>query len=806
MYNEFNSLDELKTAVKADREQAGFNASTRNRYPIRFVLFDDFRACSQFVDFVQEEMDAIVQSVDKWIDPDYPDLMITYTELAERIQRHIRKMDGVNCVIAPFSELARFYENDEKKTFDALLKTIKAIESSSRSFDNHQRVYVPIVGLEGKMESFRNDSQSTIWRLRSEDKGLTYRLIITNGETFGVQGLEAHYTVVHNIHEWLNIWKDADKQVTPNIICTSRSLFGNAVFAQPDNAFSFVPCGDAYDFLTKGLQLQFGGMTKAQGDGGNWQVMASQTDISNGFSFSKYVKNYFSITEIDTHEAFIKLWFDYPGQYERWLLARFYQLQQHGEGFVCRILAKTTTLTGNDFIEQMALDMTEIESEMTIRQYCLREAAKRNVALREGVESTLNSRLQAIAGKYNAVSALKYCTGITTKEKELAISWLAKGQISVDQVKSFYPDLYHYYATSIGVSVNIPEWLPEYMKEYKKAKISNTYTTEIDTQIRRLNGSEVSFDTWYQTFSTTRTLLQGRGDIEVFYWVDGLGIEWIPLVKEIIRERNSQDIFLNDIKIARAILPSRTDVNKADLQKLLPAYEQLMKIGDLDSLAHQPTNIWPSTIIKEVRLVREIIEEIVTKYNGKKIAIVSDHGLTYLSQLLNGLGLSGVEPDHHGRIAIKKSGTWTKDDNYFRLEDGVTVCALRHNSLCNKVPKGQGIHGGCTPEEVLVPIFIISSYVGDAEWSADILTLELNGANPVVQFRIKNIPSVEIPVVEYDGVRYSLRQKSGEIFESESIAVNEHCDVVSLVIGSITRHYRVSITTGAKEDDLFGGF
>ena len=806
MYSEYNSFEELKAVVVADREQSGIDVSTRNRYPIRFVLFDNFRDCSLFVDFVQEEMDAIVQSVDKWIDPDYPDLMITYTELAERIQAHIRKMDGANCVIAPFSELARFYENDEKKTFDALLKTIKAIEAGSKSFNNHQRVYVPIVGLEGKMESFKSDSQSTIWRLRSEDKGLTYRLVIINGETFGVQGLEEHYTVVHTIQEWLNIWKDADKQVTPNIICTSKSIFGNAIFAQPDNAFSFVPCNDAYEFITKGLQLQFGGMTKVLGDGENWEELASQIDISNGFSFSKYVKDYFSIKEIDTYKVFIKLWFDYPGQYERWLLARFYQLQQNGEDLICRILTKTTVLTGNDFIEQMVLDMTEIESEMTIRQYCLREAAKRNVILREGVESTLNSRLQAIASKYNAASALKYCTGITNKEKELAISWLGRGLISVDQIKPFYPDMYHYFATPLGVSVNIPNWLPEYMQEYKRAKMSNTYTSEIESQIKTLNSSEVSFDTWYQSFSTTRTLLQNRGDIEVLYWVDGLGIEWIPLIKEIIREKNSQNIFLNDIKIARAILPSTTEVNKPDLQKLLPEYEQLMKIGDLDNLAHQPTNMWPSTIIKEVKLVREIIEEIITKYNGKKIAIISDHGLTYLSQLLNGIGLNGVESDHHGRVAMKQNGNWTKDDNYFRLEDGKTVCALRHQSLCNKVPKGQGIHGGCTPEEILVPIFIISSYVGDAEWSADILTLELNGANPVVQFRIKNVPSVEIPVLEYDGIRYALHQVNGEIFESEPIAVNEHCDTVSLVIGSIIRPYKVSISTGAKEEDLFGGF
>jgi hypothetical protein len=729
--------------------------------------------------------------------------MITYSQLAQKIQEHIKQMNGGNCVIAPFSELARFYENDKKKTFDALLKTIKAIEASPEAANKGQRVYVPIVGLEGKMQSFSKDSQSSIWRLRTEEKGLSYRLILTNGETFGVQGLENHYTVVHTVREWLNVWKDADKQVTPNIICTSKSIFANQIYAQPDNAFTFIPCLDSFDFLTKGLQLQFGGLTKVMGDGNNWNELASKIDVTNGFSFSKYVKHYFAIADIDSPEIFIKLWFDNPGQYERWLIARYYQLQAKGVGLICRTLTKVDKLTGNGFIEQMVLDLSELETDNRVRTYCLKEAAKRNIQLREAVESTLYWKLHSIATTYNASSALRYFTGISTKEKQLAVSWLSKGQISVEQVHAFYPDLYHYYATALGVSVNVPDWLTTYMTEYKRAKLSDTYTPEIEAQIKALNKSEVSFDEWYQSFSTTRTLLQHRGDIEIYYWIDGLGVEWIPFIKEIIKEKSNQNVYLNEIKIARAILPTKTDVNKVDLQKLLPEGTQLTKAGDLDNLAHLSSNKWPDTIIKELEVVRNVIEEILAKYNGKKIAIISDHGLTYLPQLVNGLGLNGVESDHHGRIAIKDNGKWTTDDNYFRLEDGKTVCALKHNSLCNKVPKGQGIHGGCTPEEVLVPIFVISSHLVDAEWSADILTVELTGANPTVQFRIKNIPSIEIPYMEYNDLRYALHQIGNDLFESEPLVLNDQSNVVSLVIGNIIRHYTVDVSTGAKEDDLF---
>ena len=93
MYKEVKNFEELKSLVLEDKESIGLGVDMRNRYPIRFVLFDNFRDCSLFVDFVQEEISATVQSVDKWIDPNYPDLMITHTELAQRIKDHIKKMN-----------------------------------------------------------------------------------------------------------------------------------------------------------------------------------------------------------------------------------------------------------------------------------------------------------------------------------------------------------------------------------------------------------------------------------------------------------------------------------------------------------------------------------------------------------------------------------------------------------------------------------------------------------------------------------------------------------------------------------------
>lgn len=796
-------MDALKTYIEEDKQAKGIDAFTLDRYPIRFVLFDNFRDCYDFVDFLQTEQGIHVESVDHWIDSNYPDLLITHVELASRIAEHIKRKSPNDCVIAPFSELARFYDNEDKKSFDALIKTIKAIEATPKAQEKHQRVYIPLVGLEGKMDIFKNDSQINIWRLISETKDLTYKLILTQDTDFGVSGLNANYTIVNNIREWLNIWKDSKKQISPQIICKSKAIFANARFAQPDNAFSYQACSNAYQFLTVGLNLEFGAIEPLESDGDNWNKLAESIDVSNGFNFDKYVKQYFSINNIETYKEFIRLWFDNPYVFNRWLLTRFYISKANGEGYLCRCLNATSSYGTNELIEKIAGDITEIDAEMEVRKYCLTYAAQKNIQLSDAAENMMVKSLQTLPAKMGYSGTLRYFTGITQKEKELAVSWLAQGFIVPKDIATFFPDLYTYMNEGIGVATGVPDWVNPYIEQYKKAKITNRYTTEIEQLINKLNGSESSFDVWYNSFCSTYTLLQNRGDIEVFYWIDGLGIDWIPLIKSIIAERKDQQIFLNEIRIARSLLPTRTEINKKDLQRLLPQGVQLEKSGDLDTLAHRPDNISPFTIIKEIDVIRRSIEEILQKYIGKKIAIISDHGLTYLSQLLKGKNMPSVESDHHGRIAIREKADSTMDSSYFRLEDNKTLCALKHESLCAKVPSGQGAHGGCTPEEVLVPIFIISSTPVATNWSFNLLTCEISGSNPRIQFEIKNMPSAEVPYVLYNGVKYNVHHLSGDTYETDDIILNANILDFMLQLGGIVRPMKIKVKTGIQEEDPF---
>lgn len=220
----------------------------------------------------------------------------------------------------------------------------------------------------------------------------------------------------------------------------------------------------------------------------------------------------------------------------------------------------------------------------------------------------------------------------------------------------------------------------------------------------------------------------------------------------------------------------------------------------MDNLAHKTNNKYPGYIIEEFDVVKRAIHTIIDSYAGKKIAIISDHGMTYLSQHCPGFNLVGFDSDHHGRLAKKKSGNIPPDDKYIVVENDV-VCSLGHSSLCGKVPVGQGAHGGATPEEVLVPIFIISNQELAQTWTAKLLTTELSAADPIVRFGIKGLKG-EVPYVIYNGKQYKLSTDNGSEYHSSHMDLTIDASDITLCVGISKQKYQLNINFGVVEDDL----
>jgi len=806
MYRDLNNIDELFEAIHKDKEANCPDLSTLNRYPIRFVLFDNFRDQYAFTFRMLTEMKVTTSSIQDWIENDYPDILITHQKLAAEIDKHIKSLQGKDSVLTPFSEVARFYDNVDYKEFDALIRTIKNIETSDAAWEKHQRVYIPVVGLEAKMSTFKEDPQIFVWYVRAGEDSCTQRLILTDNTCYGVTGYEDTCYRIKDVKSWVDLWKNQDAIEKRTILCESKSLYAYSGFARPDNAFNIVTCHNVYEFLVKGLQLNIPEIDYKEEENEYWEDLAKEINLTKKFVFKNFVNHHFSVTGIDDYQTLIKKWFENPDSFSRWLLCKYF-IQEKKESYISTILNKVFKYNDIELLSHFALSIPDNDEDRICRHYILNEAAVRNFNLPDDVTAKLIRKLEEIAKEQGYKESIKLFSSISDEEKRTAITWLGEGHIKIADVRNFYPDLFDYvHETECVVPQNV-DWAIKYIDEYKKSKIADDILPELQAEIELLNSSTVSFSKWYQSLKTTRTLLGSRKDIDVIYWIDGLGIDWINFIANIISEHNKNSIYLNEVHIARAQLPTITSVNKADLLKFLPEGAELPKEGNIDSMAHRNTNVYPQYIVDEVKAVKEAVRLILQKFAGKKIAIVSDHGLTYLAQKGDGLNLGGYDFHHFGRYATKKSGSVTQDDRYYMLEDGKTICSLTYKSVGSKINTGQGAHGGCTPEEILVPVFIVSSSPNTKNWTAKAMIDEIVATKPVAVFKIIGLSSEEIPKLMYNGSLYDLTKNTDGFYESSDIVnLDQNITKFTIKVGETSEDLQIDVNTGTVIVDQFASF
>ena len=803
MYKEFESLDDLYNEIEIDKNWTGAESSLRNRYPIRFVLFEKFGDFEEFVRACQDH-NVYVQGIEKWMKDGQDDKLITYSHLAEMFKSYIKSLPANDFVIAPFSEITRFYDNVNYAEFDSLLKTIRLIQSPEEAQNYHQRIYVPIIGMQSKVSKFKDDPNIHIWEYRSGIEYDNYTLILTQGTTYGVNGLTSQYTICNNLRQWIGLWKSVGVKIKSHIICSSMCIFNNAMNAQPDNAFKYTICNNAFDFLCKGLGLDFGALDVNEDELSYWEKLASYIDIED-FDFDTFVNHRFNTSTLNDVIAFVQTWFEYKDDFSRWLLKTYYIWKADEHNYLIRVLKKNNSQSTSDLFSQIAtqiFDEAIDDSSLKQRLLLLKEAKKQNVQITSLAEQRIKAKLSAMAvdPECGPLYAMKYMSPLTSSEMCLMVEWVGQAKIDKNDIKVLYPELYNYLMPANIQTDSGNSWINNYFQEYCISKVANKPTEYLINELKERNASLVKFETWRNGFKTVKTFLHNRQDIELYYWIDGLGVDWIPFITKVIEKHKVDGVFLNEIYVAAAELPTITSVNKVKLEEL--AGNKLDKIGDIDKFAHAQKN-YPSYIIDELKIVEEAISQVLSKYNGKKIAFVSDHGISYMAQFGNGLNLAGIQTNHTGRCGNWQKGPVPTDTNYVVLEDGHTLCSLNYNSLSAKTPIGQGAHGGTTPEEVLVPIIIVSSQKNAYAYSAKLISNEIVATAPFVQYTIKGLSSIDSPFILYNGVDYALHRVYGDTYKSERLNLVSTTTIITLCIGEFKQQDNLSINIGAQEDDLF---
>lgn len=804
MFKKFSTHEALYQEMDRDKSIAEAGIGSANRYPLRFVLFENF---SDFYEFIRKcaEKGIQVVGIEKWLDENHPDVFPTYSSLSRRIEEYIKQANGKDSVIAPFSELARFYGDNE---FRALITTIRLKEANYISQEKNLRIYIPLIGMLNRLDAFRNDNVIQVWEYVAPEVEKHYRLILCNGTDYDFPLDEEVYSYSKNVHDWVVLWKQGNR-VNSTIVCTSKTIFNISGNARPDNAFDYTICNNAFEFLRDGVKLIPQNVLFKQEELKHWEKLVSEIGEPRKFSLEKYVLSRFNVLRLEEAE-FMQFWFNYKDPFSRWLL-RIYYLTKFCEGkYLCRALSLCETTHSSELFEKLALLIFDEDSsfaQLSERLVLLTTGKRFNAKLTEQAEARLRDKLIEIAESPECgyTEALKYITPLTNAEKQLLVTWLGQGKIDRENVKTLSPDLYAY---TSPLPLNIfadATWLEFYFNEYRASKIANVPTHSVTSLLKLHNGSTASFEKWRNEFRTVKTILANREDIDVYFWIDGLGVDWIPFISKMIEEHQGDGVYLNEVYIATAQLPSTTSINKAVLEAL--PHGSLKKVGDLDSFAHANKK-YPDYICPEMERVRRAVQEALEQYNGKKIAFVSDHGISYLAQHGAAFSLSGAKGEHSGRCATWKKSPIPQDKKYVIEPNTKMLCSLSHDSLADKTPYGLGAHGGATPEELLVPILIVSGQRNQSNYSARLLKSEVTANEPVIRYEIKGIQpnTMDIPEVKYNGESYPLHKVGNNQYESEKLQLLESVNKVTLVIGTYSHTDAISVKTGVNEDDIFGDF
>ncbi len=823
MYKSFSTIDALLDELKNDMEAGLIDGDTRNRYPFRFILFDLHDDYREFVCKSWSSQNTIHQNISQWFDTNNPDMLLTSSELANRIKDSIARLKEANFIISPFSEVARFYSNKEFYTLMATIMKYECPTDANGKYYPH-RFYIPIIGMQSKVDMLKDDPSVTLWEYHSladDDSSIShkYEVVITNKTTYGVQGLKKHFAICNNFTEWTNLWNDLS-DVKDCVLSTAFSIYANREYAFPDNAFIYQTCNNAFDFLKDVLNLNLGTQRAAESEMKYYEALAKE--VTNGgkdFDIDRFVETRFNRQDLTKPDVFVDCWLSgTTDEFGRWLLKNYYLRKtandENDSDYAARMMSKLEGYTPSELFKSLALDIFDEpaydENDCSIRLQFLKAAKEKGVVLTVSACEILKSKLDAIANneELGVVHAMRYVTPLTDVERRMLIDWVGADKVKIQEVKELYPELYSYLSPS---NTNTNAWVDNYFDLYKRSKVAGKISDTLAESLQERNGSVQQFKSWYDGFKTVKTMLYDRKDIEVFYWIDGLGVDWVPYVASCVEQMGKNQIFLNEVMVARAQLPTVTHVNKGDLNEL--AHADLPKTGDLDEIAHKNDGkSRQEKLCEEFNAVSEIIRKIISQFQGKKIAIVSDHGISYLAQYGNGHNLGGIESHHMGRYALRTiEGLSDDQKKFFVLEDNRTICSLNHDSLAAKTHNGCGAHGGCTPEEVLVPIFILSNQEVANNISAHIKKTEIVGSNPVAEFIIEGIKSgIDTPKVIYDGREYSVKRNGGGAaneFVSERLTLNENVKKLTLVVGNnFEETYEISVSTGVQENDFFDGF
>jgi len=563
-----------------------------------------------------------------------------------------------NSVVFGVSEIVRFYNDEEFFTF---FRSLFEIEDSMKN------IFIPLFGLKSRFNHVffkkfhRKNEYNYIYIIDSKNE--KYELFVVDFEVpFDNQ--------LQTIKDWLEFYKKPQD----NLICSPKPLVFKAKNLRSDDLIQVYKITNQNEFIEKYMHKKFP-IDYRENDIEHWKRLI--VDIKNS-DIEQLLKKKFNLHSLTPAEI-LKEICNENDLYYKWLMKGYILSQEKEKNSYFHKIIKNSDL--NDvLIEKVWFDIfDEYDIKYLSQRYEILKEFYKNKKPSKKIEEKLAELLK------NYEPKIPILTGITQVEKEYIVKFYALNKVDNKYIKKYYNDL-SLYIEDVEFVNNI-EWVSEYFREYKQSKIKNKISDSLNNILKEKNKNQDSFFTWY-TDTTFKDVSDFDLKKEKTLWIDGLGIEWVGIIKNYCLEKGYKCEFY----LSKSKIPTITECN---------SFDNIQKTNLLDSYIHSQSSYqYPKSLIEEI----DIIKNILNDYLQDELIIVSDHGFSAFCSFKTKINSFSFD-EHEGRCA--KVDDILNDKNYFSydFECGRYLVSLNHTSLNNKTRREA--HGGVTPEEVIVPIIKI---------------------------------------------------------------------------------------------------
>lgn len=667
------SLRELMVKISAD--------NLKSRFIARVFFVNNLNTYYALIDALSDKADVVVRISDDHFckgDDTVPDMKA----LIDFLDEH----KDSNILVPHLGEYMRIGEVTERN-----MAGIYSL--MNRHVHSNKRVWIPIFSAQDLFQSVvgKLDEERFGNMLFEVDEAPSEFSAVAYSKPFASQ---SGIVNAKGLKQWLRLWDD--EKIKTGMSFATRQI---KQITPSSGDYSLSVVTDPFAYICSSLNENHAKLVNELGTTEQWTALVPIVAVSDG-TLEGLITSGLNIIRFDPYQI-LSTW-DTLDSWKKWLFKLWYTLGLNQESNYISY-AMTKVNAPDEVVRAIECAIFDCVENPNFDEWL----EQRKNAL-DALKITEFS--QAFWDKYDTLSdariKLKILTGKTHTERTKIIKLLSQAFSHGQQLSEFktilkekYPDLVMYLTETKFLE---PE-LESYFSQYKFNKIAGRF----DLDFSGIAGSYNLLE--HSPRGQILYSMKGSGDV-YFLWIDGMGLEWLDMLIAKVKRKNPALVNLS-VDIGTAVIPTVTSIN---MQNADPDTISEKKFDDLDSLSHikdkSDCNYY-SIIASQFEMmdsIADLICDAATKHPDKDIVVTADHGMSRMAALgfhrTEGINApSGASVENHGRYCeMPAGGNMLSIANTTR--DGNVVAYKTHNHFTISGNAPGEVHGGASPEEVLVPI------------------------------------------------------------------------------------------------------